>query len=450
MLVTSLTGSAMDETFSCSASDEQPRLRVPEHAHTILAPVALDKLLEPEHQARLVWQFVGSLDLSALLAHVHATTHRPGRNPTDPRLLVGLWLLATLDGIGSARELERLCREHLAYLGLCGGVTLNYHTLSNFRVDHEDLLDQLLTDAVTVLVQQGLVSLTRIAQDGMRGRASAGADSFHRQPTLEECRQQAEQHLTALKQQHEQDPAAVSRRQKAARERAVRERPARVQEALRQLPQVQASREAFKKGTGAQARTSTTDPDARTMKMPDGGFRPASNVQFATDTQSKVIVGVTATNQGSDKGQLLPMVEQIEARYDQSSEEVLADGDFAKLEDIETLYQEHHTKFYSPVKNADKEEAAGRNPYEPKKGDKPGVAAWRVRRGTEAGQTIYRQRAETAELVNAHARNRGLYAVRVRGLHKVRCIALGYALAHLVLRAYALRQLSAGQQEANG
>jgi transposase len=439
----------MADTSARQESDEQPRLRLPDHAHAILAPVELDKLLDPDHQARLVWQFVGSLDLSALLAHIHATTHRPGRNHTDPRLLVGLWLLATLDGIGSARELDRLCREHLAYLWLCGGVTLNYHTLSDFRVDHEDLLDQLLTDAVTVLLRQGLVSLSRIAQDGMRVRASAGADSFHRQPTLEECRRQAEQHLAALKQQQEPDPAAASRRQKAARERAARERWERVQQALQQLPEVQAAKEAFKKGTAAKARTSTTDPDARTMKMPDGGFRPAYNVQFATDVTSKVIVGVTVTKHGSDKGQLLPMVEQIEARYDRGPGEVLADGDFAKLEDIEVLHREHQTEVYSPVKNADKEEAAGKNPYEPKKGDKPGMAAWRVRMGTEAGQTIYRQRAETAELVNAQARNRGLYAVRVRGLQRVRCIALWYALAHLVMRASALRPLSAGQQGSN-
>ncbi len=250
-----------------------------------------------------------------------------GRPPIDPKILMALWLYATIDGVGSARQLDELCRSHSAYQWICGDVSVNYHTLSDFRTDHGELLDQLLSQSVAVLLAEGLVDLNRVAQDGMRVRASAGAASFRRRPTLEEALAEAEAQIQALRAELEEDPAASNRRQQKARERATRERAQRIKGALDRLPELEAKK---KPEDREKARCSTTDPDATVMKMPDGGFRPAYNVQFSTATDSQIIVGVDVVTSGSDAGQMAPMVEQIKSRYEETPKEVLVDGGFAQ------------------------------------------------------------------------------------------------------------------------
>jgi transposase len=395
-----------------------------------------------DHVARVVWTYVCGLDLSLVLGRIKAVEGKPGQPTIDPRILLSLWMLATLDGVGSARELDRLTRLHIAYEWLRGEVSVNYHTLSDFRSDNAEFLSGLLTQSVATLLEQGLVDLEEVAQDGMRARASAGAKSFRRKQTLEECLETAKQQVEALQAQLDEDDGAVSRRQQAARERAARERQERIEEALRQQ-QLLAERQAEvakEKGVkGKEPRASTTDPEARNMKMPDGGFRPGYNVEFATDTSSGIVVGVDVINVGSDSGQLLPMVEQIEERFEQTPDRVLADGDFAKLEDIEALHEEHKVNVYAPVKNAEKEEAKGNDPYQPKPKDGPGVGAWRQRMGTEEGKTIYKRRAQNAEWTNARARNWGLRQFFVRGLEKVRAVALLHALVHNMMQTVVLK-----------
>jgi transposase len=408
---------------------------------------SLDQLLPPDHVARTVWAYVAGLDLTPLLARVKAVAGNPGQPTIDPRVLLSLWLLATLDGVGSARELDRLTEAHLAYEWLCGGVSVNYHTLADFRGQHGAFLSDLLTQSVATLMQQGLVDLQEVAQDGLRVRASAGAKSFRRAATLRECLAKARRQVEALQAQVDEDDGAVSRRQQAARARAARERQERVEEALRQHEQMARRADEVQKEKGTRRkqgpRASTTDPEARTLKMPDGGFRPAFNVEFATATGSGLGVGVDVVNVGSDSGQLRPMVGQIEQRYGRTPARVLADGDFAKLDDIEALHAEHQIEVYAPVKNAAAEQAKGNDPYRPKPKDGPGVAAWRQRMGTDEAQRTYRRRAPTAEWVNARVRNLGLRQVLVRGLAKVRAVALLYALAHNLLQAVLLRSRAA-------
>ena len=274
--------------------------------------------------------------------------------------------------------------------------------------------------------------MERVAQDGMKVRASAGAASFRSGTRLEQLRDEAAAQIETLKAEVQADPAAATRRQQAARQHAAADRAQRVQRALEQLPAVEAAKPAAKKD---RARVSTTDADARVMKMGDGGFRPAFNVQFATDTQTHVIAGVDVTSSGGDQGKLAPMVDQLEERYGERPREMLADGGFAKKEDIETL-DRAGTTVYAPVQTP---KDAARDPHAPRDGDSPEVAAWRTRMGTVLAQTIYRQRASTAECVNAHARNRGLQQFRVRGLAKVRAVVLWHVLAHNLVRAAALR-----------
>jgi transposase len=402
-------------------------------------PLALDDLVEQDHPVRLVWTYTGSLDLSELYARIKAVEGQPGRDPIDPRILLALWLYATIDGIGTARKLDRLCREHVAYRWLCGGVPVNYHTLSDFRSNHAELLDQLLTQSVAVLLHQGLVELNHISQDGMKVRASAGSHSFRRKATLEQCLKRAQAQVEALKRESEDDPTAEERRIRAARERAAREREQRLQEALAEREQLAAKQEDREKGAGESARCSSTDPEARIMKMGDGGFRPAYNVQLATADGSRVITGVDVTNAGTDGGQMQPMTEQHLRRYGTQPQTWKADGSFVNLADITDLGQSG-ISVYLPLMELKRQLAAGRDPYASKPGDSPEVRAWRARMSTPEAQAIYAQRASTAEFSNAGFRNRGLYQFVVRGLKKVKAVALLQALAHNFQRTLALRR----------
>ena len=316
----------------------KPRLRVPIRDQLEMQWASLDQLIDPDHQVRIVWAAVCELDLSSWLHDIKAVERHVGRDATDPRLLLSLWVYATLRGIGSARELDRLCSEHMAYKWLCGGVSVNYHMLSDFRSQGGDKWDELLTQIVAVLLDAGLVNMDRVAQDGMKVRASAGKSSFRRQDRLEEFLEEARQQVETLKQLAEEDGEELTRRQRAARERAARERQQRIEEALRQREELQKQREATAKKSGRkvdEARASTTDPEARTMKFADGGYRPGYNVQFATDTESGVIVGVEVTNAGTDNEQLTPMLNQLDERYDRVPDEALVDGGFATVDAIE-------------------------------------------------------------------------------------------------------------------
>jgi transposase len=365
-------------------------------------------------------------DLTLFLQGIRARGERPGRAATDPQLLIALWLYATIQGIGCGRQLARLCIESDPYKWLCGGVSLNYHTLNDFRVDHEEALDDLLTQMIAVLTQAQIVSVQRIAQDGTRIRAGAGANSFGERVTLEKHLEAARAHLEAIKQAA--DPA-LSAQQKAARERGARERQERLEQALVELEKVeQAKAQQHDKPTKAHpARASATDPEARMMRMPDGGTRPAYNLELATDCSSRAIVGVEATNAGSDAGQDAPMRDQVEERADEAIEEQLTDGGFVSLEAIERAAAEEVT-VSMPVPKPRK---AGVDPYTPKPTDSEAVAQWRQRMGTQATKQLYKQRSSTIETINGELKTeRGLNRVLVRGLRKVQCVALWSALAY--------------------
>jgi IS5 family transposase len=315
---------------------------------------------------------------------------------------------------------------------ICGGVTLNYHTLADFRVKQVAVLDKLLTSSIAVLLKEGLVSMERVAQDGMKVRASAGAASFRRRPRLEQFRAEAQAQVEALKRELQSDPGAGQRRREAARQRAAQDRAERLRRALEQLPQVEGSKPAKDRD---KARVSTTDADARVMKMADGGYRPAFNVQLATDTQTQIITGVDVSNSGGDQGKLAPMVEQLQQRYEEKPKEMLVDGGFAKKEDIEKVGQ-GGTTVYAPVQTSKDPE---RDAHTPRLDDTPEVARWRQRMATPEAKEIYKERASTAECVNAHTRNRNLHQFRVRGLAKVKAVVLLYVLAHNLLRTAVLR-----------
>jgi len=413
--------------------DASPRVLRPNRAQLELRPTDLESLLPEDHRARAVWEFVEGLDLSPLYERIRSVEGHAGRPAIDPAILMALWLYATVEGVGSARALARLCEQHDAYRWICGGVSVNAHTLSDFRVTHGAVLDELLTKSVARLMDAGLVTLRRVSQDGMRVRASAGAASFRRRTRLREFEKEARKQVEALRRELDEDPAATTRRQTEARLRAAKDRQARVKRALSEMPAVEAKKGPEDKPN---ARVSTTDPEARVMRMADGGYRPAYNIQFATDPVSQVIVGVEVTNEGSDQGQLEPMLDQIEERYEGTPVDVLVDGGFINLDGIERI-EGRGCRIYGPVPAPRDPE---RDPHRPLPGDGPAVARWRKRMGRAAAKEIYKLRASTSECVNAIARNRGLRQLTVRGRRKVRAVALWYALVQSMMRGFALHE----------
>jgi transposase len=421
-----------------------PRFRRADRLQMRMVSASLDELLSEDHVVRVVWDYVRQLDVAPLVANIRSVEHRPGHPATHPHVLIALWLMATLDGVGSARALDRLCRTSIPYRWILGDLSINAHTLSDFRVQHEEFLDGLLTTGVAVLMQEGLVTLKRVAADGMRVRAAAGASSFHREPTLENHLKDARQQIEGLKQELDEDSSAGERRRKAAKERSQRERAERLERALAARQEVEEKNQ--KRGRGSEkkeARGSSTDPEARRMKMPDGGTRPALNTQLATDVDSNLIVNVIVTNQGTDNTALGPMVEQIDGRFGRRPREMLVDGGFVNHEQIDAV-ERAGTKVYAPVKNARKHQLQGKDPFARSKGDTPAVGAWKQRMGTDEAREIYKDRASTAEWVNANFRNRGFYRVTVRGAKKVLSVALWQSVAHNFLESIK-RVMAAGE-----
>lgn len=404
----------------------------PERTQVEMQFLSLDQWLDKEHRVRIVWQYVESLDLSDLYQQIRAVEGNVGRNAVDPRILFTLWLFATIEGISSARRVAELSTRDIPYMWICGGVSVNYHLLSDFRVDHGELLERLMVDSIGVLLNQELITLQVVAQDGMRVRANAGSGSFRGETTLEKDLSRANEHLENLKRQHEADSSGADRRKQAAQERAARERKERIERAQEQLAEVKDQR-AKKKRPTDQTRASKTDPDARRMKMGDGGYRPALNVQFASDGESQLIVGVEVSNQGGDAGLMAPMHEQLEADYQRVPQAYLVDGPFATIADV-THLERAGTKVHAPVFGEQKQIAAGKDPYARKPSDSDEMASFRARMSTAEAKELYQQRPRIAEFPNADCRNRGLHQFRVRGLVKSKAQTLWHVLAFNFMR----------------
>lgn len=419
-----------------STSEERthgkPRVRTVAREQLGLEVVDLESLIPEDHPARTLWAAVEHLDLSLFYEQVAAREWQAGRPATDPKMLVCLWLYATSEGVSSARHLDELCRRHAAYKWICGGVTVNHNLLAEFRVGHEAALDELLSEVLGKLMAAGLVTLHRVAHDGMRVRAAAGAASFRRKPRLKDFVKQARKHVAALKAETA-EPGDRDRRE-AARLRAAEDRQRRVEAALAKMPAAEATkrRQIERKERDKEPRVSTTDPEARVMKMADGGFRPAYNLQISTDVDSRFIVGVGVSTVGSD-ARLGPLaLDDIERRTGDLPQEWLLDGGFAALASIDAM-EKRGVTVYAPVARPRKQR---RDPYARKAEDTDETAAWRARMKTDAAHEIYKDRAATAETTNADLRcHRGLDRLVVRGTKKVTSVLLWGALAYNLLRA---------------
>ena len=177
-----------------------------------------------------------------------------------------------------------MCEYEPGCQWITGLSLINHHTLSDFRVDYREALDQIFIQVLGILSGDGLIELKQVTQDGTKVKANAGSGTFHREQYLRE-------HLELARQQVEQlgDPNSeeLSQRAAKARQRAAREKKQRLELALKELEKLRAEKEPKAR---AEARISTSDPEARKMKQNDGGYAASYNVQLSTDAANGVIV----------------------------------------------------------------------------------------------------------------------------------------------------------------
>jgi transposase len=421
------------------------RLLRPDRGQLRWDRVDLDSQLPPDHRARLVWAFVGTLELSAFHARIKARDDLPGRPAADPAVLLALWLHATLEGIGSARAIERLCQQHAAYRWLAGGVPINHDMLSAFRRDNGPLLDGLLTQSLTALIAEGLISLEEMAIDGTKIRACAGRSSLAGRERLGRIETAVAERVATLKTELEQDAGAVERQRQAHALRVAQARAMRLERAKRRLAELEqekverARRRAQEEAAKSPPSVSTSDPEVRQMRMADGATHPAWNVQVATATG--FVVTIEPTDRRNDSGLAAGLVAQVEQRCGRVPKRLLADATAMTVSEIATLAERcPDLQVYSPPakQRGTITQAAARNRRSQLTHEPPAVKDWRSRMASEAGKDVYRRRKLT-EHAHAKMKNRGFGRVLVHGIAKVRSVCLLQAIAHNLLHAQGLR-----------
>jgi transposase len=326
-----------DRSLESSNTPQEPAVRCKpvERNQLLLRAVDVEKLVDEQHEVRAIWELVGQLDLRPFYAAIGAVEGEAGRPVWDPKVLISLWLYGYKDGVSSAREIARLCEYHPAYQWLTGMEVVNYHTLADFRIEHQAALDQLFIEVLGVLTHQGLIRLERVMHDGTKIKAAASDRSFHRQATLEDHLKEAEEQLQAMEDPHSEK---LSQRTAQAKERALREKQKRLKEALKELEQLEQNRSQEKtEEKKKQPRASSTDPQARVMLGAKGAYQPSYNVQISTDANAKIIVGVDVNQSSSDAGQLEPAVKRIEANLGQKPEQMVVDAAYPTQEAIEAM-----------------------------------------------------------------------------------------------------------------
>ena len=485
----------------------QARLLTAQRHQIELRSFDLDASLPADHPARSAWAFVQKLDLGALYAQIKSVRGGAGAPAIDPAILMALWLWATIDGVGSAREVQRLCGRDDAYRWLCGGVNVNHHTLADFRVAHGPWLDMQLTLSMASLLDRRLITLEVVAQDGLRVRASAKASSFRRKDRLLLLQATARQQVQALKAELDGDASASVQRKHERLARSALDREQRLTQALHTLERIERrshkltqSKADRRRGassslpstsspessdptptptptpsphttpvapaigegsaqrsdgaetlnkTGkidtatapskagkpaAQPRASTSDPQARIMKMADGGFRPAYNVQLVVDEKTQLIAALEVSDQGSDMNEMVPLHAQLVRRYDHTPALWLADGGYPKHTAIEHLSRCGTQPVIPPAKSRKKDF----NPLAPQSTDSDELARWRGLMASDEGKALYKRRSASIECTNAQLRRRRLDHFNVRGRLKARAVVIWHALAHNLMRMRSL------------
>jgi len=454
-------------------------LRTINRNQMVFRTIDVERLIEEDHPARLLWEAVGRLDLEPFYKAIGSTREEGGRPSYPPQLLISVWAYAYSRGIGSAREIDRRCGYEPAFQWLTGMEGINYHTLADFRVDKKEELDKLFSHLLGVLSAAGLVTLEQVMVDGTKIKAQASGKTFRREKTLQEHLKKAQEQVEALSDPHAE---GLNPRQQKARERVRREKKERLELALEEMKKLRAS----KSGAEEQekVRVSMTDPEARQMKQADGGCAPNYNAQICTDGEHGVIVDVEVTQAGNDYQQLLPALDRVEGRLEQTPQQMVGDGGYTSRENVEKMagrkvdfvgslgdhaskanggqdrfpvnmfmYDAEQNCFVCPqgkrLKYEGKQEKDGQTFYKYKaqkqdcqvcplkmqccaKNKKHGrsvvrseetaaMLAFRAKMATEEAKAQYRRRAEIAEFPHAWIKAKlGLRQFHVRGLVKVK------------------------------
>lgn len=308
------------------ATPARPRFKPIDRNQPFFRAVDVQALLEEDHPARAIWAFVEKLDLSRFAEKVRAVQGAAGRSAYDPRLMVSLWIYAYSQGVGSGRELSRLCGFHPAYQWLTGAQSISDRSLNGFRVAHQPALEELFIKVVGVLSAEGLVKLERVMQDGTKIGACAASDSFRRKQKIEQHLEEARAHLSAVTQGSEEE---LSLKRIKAQERAAEERVERLEAALEEFGDLDTEGK-----SDPEKRVSMSDPQARVMKQPNGGFAPSYNAQVTTDAASTAVLSAQLTQAGHDGDQLLPALGRLEETFQQKPNQMVADGGYVTRSNV--------------------------------------------------------------------------------------------------------------------
>jgi len=291
----------------------------------VLEALDVEALIASEHPARNLWELLGRMDLSRFAIGLKSVEGHAGRNAWEPRLLIALWIYAYSRGLSSAREIERQCAHEPAFRWLTGLKIVNHHTLSDFRVEHGEALQNLFIQVLGVMSVEKLITLERVTVDGTKVRAHVNKKTFSRAHKIRAHLKAARQHVEALQQEEaEQEQRG---RNAAARRRAARERVEHLEAALEEVERLQREKKCER---DKPRQASTSDPDAQFMRTSDHGLSPSYNVQLVTDARHKLIVDVEVSKQPSDSFHLLPALERVKERLGNYPQQAVADGDYTK------------------------------------------------------------------------------------------------------------------------
>jgi transposase len=310
---------------------QRPLLRFVNRQQMRWQAVDVEQLIDEDHLARSIWALVGRLDLQRFYQHIESSTEAGGRPAFDPQMLISVWVYAYSQGIGSAREVARRCEDDPAFQWLTGCLEVNYHTWSDFRVERQQELDELFTQVLATLSQEGLITLQQVMQDGTKIRAQASGRSFRQEESIREHLERAQRHVEEMG-----DPRAeqASARVRRARERARAQRQERLEQALEEAQRLRPPKPGCSQ---TRSKVSVSDPEARFMKQSDGGLAPSYNVQISADARHGFIVGLDVSQQANDSAQLLPAVERIEQRLGRPPQQIVADGGYTTQEAIRQM-----------------------------------------------------------------------------------------------------------------
>src|SRR6202158_2735170 len=315
-----------------NTTSKQPLIRNVNRQQMSWRAVDVERLIGEDHPARAIWALVGRLDLSRFYEGIESSAEEGGRPAFDPQLLISLWVYAYSEGIGSAREVARRCEYDPAFQWLTGLEEVNYHTLADFRVEKQKELDELFTQLLAALSQEGLITLEQVMQDGTKIKALASSRSYLQEETIREHLDRARRRVTEMGDPRNEE---ASPKAKQAQARARREQQERLESALEELEKLQARKSGEK--AKSETRVSTSDPQARVMKQSDGGLALSYNAQISTDAAHGLIVGVSVTQEANDMAQLLPAVDRVEERLEKKPQKMVADSGYTTRENIEKM-----------------------------------------------------------------------------------------------------------------